>query len=81
MPAGSSPICSRAPASTRSRPKILVDSIGYGLFESQDLQLKVYGRIAAHETIETIDEITRKNSPAIPIVIDTDTNAEEGVRK
>jgi hypothetical protein len=35
-------------------------------------------KITAHETIATIDDITRKNSLAIPTITDTaDTSAEE----
>jgi hypothetical protein len=48
-----------------------------GYFRQQNPSLKLCQRITAHETIETIDDITRKNSPAIPTITDTDTYAEE----
>src|SRR5712664_3866706 len=65
MPANNWPICSRAPASTASPPKdqrfqILVEVLGAKIGSVSKPNIK------GDETNETIDDITRKDSPLIP---------------
>ena len=73
MPASSSPAFSGAPASTASRPENAIESIiwqGSGASRTRQNISCPCQKIICDETIETIGEITRKNSAVTTITVE-----------
>src|ERR1700722_12200860 len=72
MPASSSPICSRAPASTAWPHEVNVNKFNRLRYFEQKAGQSLPGPAFPDETNETIDDTTRKN----PAVTTTTTNAD-----
>jgi hypothetical protein len=66
MPASSSPICSRAPASRAWRHKNINHVNALADIQLRRTGLRFFAMVTGHETIETIHDINWKNFTATP---------------